>query len=91
LILGADVSQKFSFRAWFLIVLSYKVSFKVVAFFAGHDHDGGYFQDEFGLHHWTFYSPLITAPGENCHFIIKLFEGKFSIKVFVFFQNAYFP
>jgi len=46
----------------------------VVAVFAGHDHDGGFFTDEEGLHHWTFVAPLIIPAGEECYCVVKLHE-----------------
>jgi hypothetical protein len=36
---------------------------RVVAYFAGHAHQGGYMIDTHGIHHRTLESPLECAPG----------------------------
>ena len=52
----------------------------VIAYFAGHFHDGGYFKDEHNIHHLTFRAILETEPTCNSFAIVKVFANHISIK-----------
>jgi manganese-dependent ADP-ribose/CDP-alcohol diphosphatase len=47
-----------------LTLIQQQVNSHVVAFFSGHDHDGGYSQDEAGIHHLIPPAPLECAVGQ---------------------------
>lgn len=41
---------------------------------AGHTHQNGYALDEFGIHHVVLHGVVETAPGQNCHGRIDVFD-----------------
>lgn len=51
----------------------------VVAYMAGHDHDGGYALDESGCHHITFRSPLEAQPPQGCHALIDVHSNVIAV------------
>ncbi|XP_066442796.1 manganese-dependent ADP-ribose/CDP-alcohol diphosphatase [Eleutherodactylus coqui] len=52
----------------------------VVAYFAGHDHDGGYFQDQSGVHHLTFNGIIETPPESQAFGTIYIYEDKMVLR-----------
>ena len=64
----------------------------VIAYFSGHDHDGGYFRDKYNIHHITFPAIIETKPNSNAFAIIKVFDNKVSIEGFgsIGYYDLYF-
>ena len=54
----------------------------VKAYFAGHNHDGGYAVDSVGIHHITFPGVIETEPGVDCFGIVKVFDTHLNIEGF---------
>lgn len=52
----------------------------VVAYFAGHDHQGGYFRDKRNIHHVTFAAILETPSGSNAYATVKVYDNKVSVE-----------
>ncbi|XP_071968836.1 manganese-dependent ADP-ribose/CDP-alcohol diphosphatase isoform X2 [Engystomops pustulosus] len=52
----------------------------VVAYFAGHDHDGGYFLDECGIHHLTFNGVIETPPESQAFGTMYIYRDKMVLK-----------
>lgn len=52
----------------------------VVAYFAGHDHDGGYATDEAGIHHITAPAPLECDVGEVAYGRVAVFERHLELR-----------
>lgn len=52
----------------------------VIAYFSGHDHDGGYFRDKKNIHHVTFAAIIETPPNSNAYATVKVFQNKVSIE-----------
>ncbi len=48
----------------------------VLAYFAGHDHDGGYAQDEYGIHHVTVQAGLEGDVGQCDFGTVHVFEDR---------------
>ncbi|XP_007887052.1 manganese-dependent ADP-ribose/CDP-alcohol diphosphatase [Callorhinchus milii] len=48
----------------------------VVCFISGHDHDGGYFLDEHGIHHLTFEGVIETPPNSQAFGTIYAHEDR---------------
>ncbi|XP_014353461.1 manganese-dependent ADP-ribose/CDP-alcohol diphosphatase isoform X2 [Latimeria chalumnae] len=68
--------------AWnYTEILSVLQSHKsVVCFLAGHDHDGGYHQDEHGIHYITFEGVIETPPDSNAFGTIYVYEDRMILK-----------
>ncbi len=64
----------------------------VIAYFAGHDHCGGYFRDKNNIHHITFAAVLETPPNSNAYATIKVFDDKVSVEGvgFIGYYEIYF-
>lgn len=54
----------------------------VLAFLAGHQHDGGYVLDEHGIHHVTFDGVVETSPETLCYANAHVYEDRIDIKGF---------
>lgn len=52
----------------------------VVAYFAGHDHQGGYFRDKRNIHHITFAAILETPSNSNAYATVKVYDNKVSVE-----------
>ncbi|XP_075207579.1 manganese-dependent ADP-ribose/CDP-alcohol diphosphatase-like isoform X2 [Anomaloglossus baeobatrachus] len=52
----------------------------VVAYFSGHDHDGGYFQDQCGIHHVTFNGIIETPPDSQAFGTMHIYEDKMVLR-----------
>lgn len=52
----------------------------VVAYFAGHDHDGGYYQDQCGIHHLTFNGIIETPPESQAFGTMYIYEDKMVLR-----------
>ncbi|XP_018428921.1 PREDICTED: manganese-dependent ADP-ribose/CDP-alcohol diphosphatase [Nanorana parkeri] len=52
----------------------------VVAYFAGHDHDGGYCQDEHGIHHITFNGVIETPPDSQAFATMEIYEDRMELR-----------
>ncbi|XP_042363346.1 manganese-dependent ADP-ribose/CDP-alcohol diphosphatase isoform X1 [Plectropomus leopardus] len=53
----------------------------VVCFMAGHDHDGGYYQDkDTGVHHLTLEGVIETPPNGNAFGTVSVYEDKMVLK-----------
>ncbi|XP_056405478.1 manganese-dependent ADP-ribose/CDP-alcohol diphosphatase isoform X2 [Hyla sarda] len=52
----------------------------VVAYFSGHDHDGGYFQDQCGIHHLTFNGIIETPPESQAFGTMYICEDKMVLR-----------
>ncbi|XP_073435826.1 manganese-dependent ADP-ribose/CDP-alcohol diphosphatase-like isoform X1 [Dendrobates tinctorius] len=52
----------------------------VVAYFAGHDHDGGYFQDQCGIHHLTFNGIIETPLDSQAFGTMFIYEDKMVLR-----------
>ena len=48
----------------------------VVAYLAGHCHDGGYFKDNSNIHHLTFKAIVETHPSSNSYATFKVFDDR---------------
>ena len=71
----------------------------IVGYIAGHDHSGGYKQDEAGIHYLTLPSPLETEKGDMCFASVDVYDDKMRIncvgkkmdrlfpKGFMYFRN----
>lgn len=53
---------------------------RVVAYFAGHDHAGGFAEDR-GIYHVTLQG-MVEAPGQNAFAIVKVFDDRIEIEGF---------
>jgi hypothetical protein len=51
----------------------------VAAVLCGHDHAGGYGEDEHGVHHVTFPSPLNCGASAECHAVVEVFDDRLVI------------
>jgi manganese-dependent ADP-ribose/CDP-alcohol diphosphatase len=51
----------------------------IVAYFCGHDHDGGYFRDKHNIHHITFPAVLETPPNSNAYATVKVYKDHVSV------------
>ncbi|XP_075703019.1 manganese-dependent ADP-ribose/CDP-alcohol diphosphatase-like isoform X2 [Rhinoderma darwinii] len=52
----------------------------VVAYLSGHDHDGGYFQDQCGIHHLTFNGIIETPPESQAFGTMYIYEDRMVLK-----------
>ncbi|CAI9557083.1 unnamed protein product [Staurois parvus] len=52
----------------------------VVAYFAGHDHDGGYCQDPHGIHHITFNGIIETPPDSQAFATMEIYEDRMELR-----------
>lgn len=53
----------------------------VVCFMAGHDHDGGYYQDtDTGVHHLTLEGVIETPPDSNAFGTVSVYEDRMVLK-----------
>jgi manganese-dependent ADP-ribose/CDP-alcohol diphosphatase len=52
----------------------------VIAYFCGHDHDGGYFRDRNNIHHITFPGIIEIKPNSNAFAIVKVYDNKVSVE-----------
>ncbi|XP_067860427.1 manganese-dependent ADP-ribose/CDP-alcohol diphosphatase-like isoform X1 [Heptranchias perlo] len=52
----------------------------VVCFIAGHDHDGGYYLDDHGIHHLTFEGVIETSPESDAFGTVHVYEDKMILK-----------
>ncbi|XP_066521166.1 manganese-dependent ADP-ribose/CDP-alcohol diphosphatase [Hoplias malabaricus] len=52
----------------------------VVCFMAGHDHDGGYFKDESGIHHLTLKGAIETPPLGDAFGTVFVYEDKMVLR-----------
>lgn len=52
----------------------------VIAYFSGHDHQGGYFRDKYNVHHITFSAILETPPNSNAYATVKVYDNKLSVE-----------
>ncbi|XP_050979659.1 manganese-dependent ADP-ribose/CDP-alcohol diphosphatase [Labeo rohita] len=52
----------------------------VVCFMAGHDHDGGYYVDESGVHHITLEGVIETRPDSNAFGTVYVYEDQMVLK-----------
>ncbi|XP_017548624.1 manganese-dependent ADP-ribose/CDP-alcohol diphosphatase isoform X2 [Pygocentrus nattereri] len=52
----------------------------VVCYMAGHDHDGGYCRDEYGVHHLTLEGVIETPSGSNAFGTVYVYEDKMVLK-----------
>ncbi|KAG8446018.1 hypothetical protein GDO86_013770 [Hymenochirus boettgeri] len=52
----------------------------VLAYLAGHDHDGGYCADIFGIHHVTFKGVIETPPESQAYGTMYVYEDKMVLK-----------
>ncbi|XP_072259679.1 manganese-dependent ADP-ribose/CDP-alcohol diphosphatase-like [Pyxicephalus adspersus] len=48
----------------------------VVCYFAGHDHDGGYYRDSHGIHHVTMQGVIESQPDSNAFGTVDVFEDR---------------
>lgn len=60
--------------------LIWKYQANVIAYFCGHDHDGGYFRDKFNIHHITFPAIVETPPNSNAYAFVKVFENRVCVE-----------
>ena len=51
----------------------------VLAYFAGHDHAGGYAQDTRGISYITFPAVVDTEPGSSCYATASIFTDRIEI------------
>lgn len=51
----------------------------MAAYFAGHDHDGGYAVDAEGIHHITFQGAIETTPGVDTYAVVYLRQSGLTI------------
>ena len=51
----------------------------IVGYIAGHDHSGGYKQDDAGIHYMTLPSPLETEKGDMCFASVDIYDDKMRI------------
>ncbi|XP_018617135.1 manganese-dependent ADP-ribose/CDP-alcohol diphosphatase isoform X2 [Scleropages formosus] len=52
----------------------------VVCFMAGHDHDGGYHKDFYGIHYLTFEGVIETPPEQDAFGTVYVYEDKMILK-----------
>nr|DBA27470.1 TPA: hypothetical protein GDO54_007959 [Pyxicephalus adspersus] len=52
----------------------------VVAYFSGHDHDGGYSQDTCGIHHITFNGLIETPPSSQAFATMEIYEDRMELQ-----------
>ncbi|XP_061087525.1 manganese-dependent ADP-ribose/CDP-alcohol diphosphatase isoform X2 [Conger conger] len=52
----------------------------VVCFMAGHDHDGGYYRDDCGVHHLTFEGVIETPPESDAFGTVYVYEDRMALK-----------
>ncbi|GCC28046.1 hypothetical protein chiPu_0006472 [Chiloscyllium punctatum] len=52
----------------------------VVCFIAGHDHDGGYYLDDHGIHHLTLEGVIETPPESHAFGTIRVYEDRMILK-----------
>ncbi|XP_072339209.1 manganese-dependent ADP-ribose/CDP-alcohol diphosphatase isoform X3 [Scyliorhinus torazame] len=52
----------------------------IVCFIAGHDHDGGYYLDDHGIHHLTFEGVIETSPESHAFGTIYVCEDRMILK-----------
>ncbi|XP_078426848.1 manganese-dependent ADP-ribose/CDP-alcohol diphosphatase [Cetorhinus maximus] len=52
----------------------------VVCFIAGHDHDGGYYLDDNGIHHLIFEGVIETSPKSHAFGTIHVYEDRMILK-----------
>lgn len=62
-------------------ILNLIYSFKnvVIAYIAGHYHQGGYYLDHNNIHHFTIPAVLETHPNSNSYCTIKIYENKINV------------
>lgn len=63
-----------------ILELIWNYSGTVIAYFAGHHHQGGYFRDKHNIHHITFSAILETTPNSNAYSTIKVYDNKVSVE-----------
>ncbi|XP_078081533.1 manganese-dependent ADP-ribose/CDP-alcohol diphosphatase isoform X2 [Mustelus asterias] len=52
----------------------------IVCFIAGHDHDGGYYLDDHGIHHLTIEGVIETSPESHAFGTIQVYKDKMILK-----------
>ncbi|XP_069809120.1 manganese-dependent ADP-ribose/CDP-alcohol diphosphatase isoform X2 [Dendropsophus ebraccatus] len=52
----------------------------VVAYFSGHDHDGGYCQDHCGIHHLTINGIIETPPESQAYGTVYIYEDRMVLR-----------
>ncbi|XP_069785591.1 manganese-dependent ADP-ribose/CDP-alcohol diphosphatase isoform X2 [Narcine bancroftii] len=52
----------------------------VICFIAGHDHDGGYYLDDHGIHHLTFEGVIETSPESQAFGTVHVYEDRMILK-----------
>ncbi|XP_040187112.1 manganese-dependent ADP-ribose/CDP-alcohol diphosphatase isoform X2 [Rana temporaria] len=52
----------------------------VVAYFSGHDHDGGYSRDPHGIHHITFHGIIETPPDSRAFSTMEIYEDRMELR-----------
>jgi|EP00670_Eutreptiella_braarudii_P007308 manganese-dependent ADP-ribose/CDP-alcohol diphosphatase len=73
---GAGSTMAFDFDKALSIV---HASNCVVAVLCGHDHTGGYVQDDAGVHHLTFPSPLNEGDKAPCHAHVEVYPDRLEV------------
>ena len=51
----------------------------VIAYFSGHDHEGGYAVDPHGVHHVTFEGVVETKPGDLASAVVDVYEDRLEL------------
>lgn len=52
----------------------------VLAYLAGHDHDGGYFRDRKNIHHITFQAIIESDPNTNSFATIHVYKDSILVE-----------
>lgn len=63
-----------------ILELIWSFDHTVIAYFSGHDHQGGYFRDKYNVHHITFAAIVETPPNSNAYATVKVYNNKVSIE-----------
>jgi manganese-dependent ADP-ribose/CDP-alcohol diphosphatase len=63
-----------------VLELLWQFEHTVIAYFAGHDHAGGYFRDKHNIHHITFAAIIETPPNSNAYATVKVYNNKVSVE-----------
>ncbi|XP_075949139.1 manganese-dependent ADP-ribose/CDP-alcohol diphosphatase isoform X2 [Anarhichas minor] len=73
-----DICLAWNFEELLAIIRSHS---SVVCFMAGHDHDGGYYQDkDTGVHHMTLAGVIETPPDSNAFGTVSVYEDRMLLK-----------
>ncbi|KAM6898507.1 manganese-dependent ADP-ribose/CDP-alcohol diphosphatase [Lycodopsis pacificus] len=73
-----DICLAWNFEELLAIIRSHS---SVVCFMAGHDHDGGYYQDkDTGVHHMTLAGVIETPPDSNAFGTVSVYEDRMVLK-----------